>query len=89
VALLGLREVFPDGRVESLRSLCTSSSRDSIESGTESGVGGTMRRHSGCGEVDRSCKAVKVRRNSRPAQVFSSHIREPSLGGLDNRVVTG
>jgi hypothetical protein len=90
VVTFDMRAVFPGDCIGSPRSPCPSSCCDSIASGADdSGLGGTMRRHSGWCRVGRSCKDVRVRRNSRPAQVFSSHIMDPSRGALDDRLVVG
>jgi hypothetical protein len=80
--------VFP----EDFAALRSHSCHDPTEPGADrddSGLGLAMRRHSGCVGLGFSCIYERVRRNSRPAQDFSSAISNDSLGVLDNRDVVG
>jgi hypothetical protein len=77
---------------EDFAALRSHSCHDPIESGAgrnNSGLGLAMRRHSGYAGLGLSCMYERVRRNSRPAQDFSSAISDDTLGALDNRDLVG
>jgi hypothetical protein len=80
--------IFP----EDFAALRSHSCHNPTESGADrddSGFGLAIRRHSGYAGLGLSCMYERVRRNSRPAQDFSSAISDDSLGVLDNRDIAG